>query len=116
MHHTTPEMQLWYRTGDYIEFTTQKADFNRSKALVDLDKIAVVPNPYVGAASWEPATAITGRGERLVYFIHLPNKCTIRIYTISGNLVKTLYRDAPVTDGQEPDRKSTRLNSRHLGI
>ena len=91
-----------YRTGDYIEFTTQKADFNRSKALVDLDKIAVVPNPYVGAASWEPATAITGRGERLVYFIHLPNKCTIRIYTISGNLVKTLYRDAPVTDGQEP--------------
>jgi hypothetical protein len=69
---------------------------------VDLDKIAVVPNPYVGAASWEPATAITGRGERLVYFIHLPNKCTIRIYTISGNLVKTLYRDAPVTDGQEP--------------
>jgi hypothetical protein len=91
-----------FRSGDYIEFTTQKADFNRSKAIVDLDKIAVVPNPYVGAASWEPATATTGRGERLVYFIHLPNKCTIRIYTISGNLVKTLYRDAPVTDGQEP--------------
>jgi hypothetical protein len=90
-----------FRTGDYIEFTTQKADFNRSKALGDMDKIAVVPNPYVGAASWEPATATIGRGERLVYFIHLPNKCTIRIYTISGNLVKTLYRDAPLTDGQE---------------
>jgi hypothetical protein len=91
-----------FRSADYIEFTTQKADFNRSKALTDLDKIAVVPNPYVGAASWEPATAITGRGERLLYFIHLPNKCTIRVYTISGNLVKTLIHDAPLTDGQQP--------------
>ena len=67
-----------------------------------MDKIAVVPNPYVGAASWEPATATTGRGERLVYFIHLPNKCTIKVYTISGNLVKTLIHDAPLTDGQQP--------------
>ena len=91
-----------FRTSDYVKFTTQKADFNRSKVITDLDKIAVVPNPYVGAASWEPVTATTGRGDRLVYFIHLPNKCTIRIYTISGNLVKTLYRDAPLTDGQEP--------------
>jgi hypothetical protein len=91
-----------FRSSDYVEFTTNKADFKRSNALSDMDKIAVVPNPYVGAASWETASATTGRGERLVYFIHLPNKCTIRIYTISGNLVKTLYRDAPVTDGQEP--------------
>jgi hypothetical protein len=91
-----------FRTGDYVEFITQKPDFNRSKAITDMDKIAVVPNPYVGAASWEPATATIGRGERLIYFIHLPNKCTIRIYTISGNLVQTLYHDAPVTDGQQP--------------
>jgi hypothetical protein len=91
-----------FRTGDYLEFTTQRADFNRSKALSDMDNIAVVPNPYVGAASWEPATATTGRGNRLVYFIHLPSKCTIRIYTISGNLVKTLQHDAPLTDGQLP--------------
>ena len=57
-----------FRSGDYVEFTTQKADFNRSKALKDLDKIAVVPNPYVGAASWEPASATTGRGQRLSLF------------------------------------------------
>jgi hypothetical protein len=91
-----------FRTSDYVEFTSQRADINRSNALTDLDKIAVVPNPYVGAASWEPSTSTTGRGERRVYFIHLPNKCTIRIYTVSGNLVKTLYRDTPLTDGQEP--------------
>jgi hypothetical protein len=98
IHFTTTKP---FRSGDYVEFTSQKADFNRSKAILDLDKIAVVPNPYVGAASWEPATATTGRGERVIYFIHLPNKCTIRIYTISGNLVKTLEHDAPLTDGQQ---------------
>jgi len=91
-----------YRTGDYVEFVTKRADFDRSKALGDMNKIAVVPNPYVGAASWEPATTDVGRGPRLVYFIHLPAQCHIRIYTISGNLVQTLYHDAPLTDGQEP--------------
>jgi hypothetical protein len=99
-----------FRSGDYEEFTTQKADFNRSKAILDLNKIAVVPNPYVGAASWEPASATTGRGERLVYFIHLPNKCTIRIYTLSGNLVKSLDHDAPLTDGQQPWDLTTKDN------
>ena len=72
------------------------------KALTDLIKLQSLPNPYVGAASWEPASSTTGRGQRLVYFIHLPSKCTIRIYSISGNLIKTLYHDAPLTDGQQP--------------
>ena len=64
--------------------------------------IAVVPNPYVGAASWEPFTTTAGRGERRIYFIHLPRECTIRIYTISGHLVQTLYHNSTIDDGQEP--------------
>jgi hypothetical protein len=36
-----------------------------------------------------------------VYFIHLPRKCTINIYTISGHLVQTLYHDSSIDDGQE---------------
>jgi hypothetical protein len=91
-----------FRTTDFVEFTTKRADFNKSKALLDMNNIAVVPNPYVGAATWEPASATVGRGERLIYFIHLPNKCTIRVFTISGSLVKTLEHDAPLTDGQQP--------------
>ena len=62
----------------------------------------MVPNPYVGAASWEPVTTSVGRGNRLVYFIHLPRKCTIRIYTISGHLVQTIEHDSSLDDGQEP--------------
>jgi hypothetical protein len=67
-----------------------------------MNDVAVVPNPYAGAASWEPASTEVGRGERLVYFIHLPAICTIRIYTIAGKLVQTLHHNASLANGQEP--------------
>lgn len=91
-----------FRTGEYFEFTTKAPSFDGSKAVRDLEKIAVVPNPYTGAASWEPASAQVGRGERRIYFIHLPQKCTIRIYTMSGKLVDVLEHDSNIDDGEEP--------------
>ncbi len=91
-----------FRTGEFFDFTTQPPSFNEAKAKTDLANIAVVPNPYVGAASWEPQTTAVGRGERLVYFIHLPKDCTVRIYTISGHLVQTLEHHSTLADGQEP--------------
>ena len=91
-----------FRAGEYYEFQSQAQGFDKSKALNDLNNIAVVPNPYVGAASWEPATTQVGRGDRLIYFIHLPPQCTIRIYTISGKLVKSIQHDGTVSNGQEP--------------
>jgi hypothetical protein len=54
----------------------------------------VVPNPYVGSASFEPERfAISGRGERRIEFRGLPSRCTIRIYTVRGELVQTLHHD-----------------------
>lgn len=91
-----------FRNGEYYQFTTQSAYIDKSKIITDMDDIAVVPNPYTGAASWEPATTQVGRGERRVYFIHLPASCSIRIYTISGNLVKTLEHNSNIDNGQEP--------------
>ena len=97
-----------FRTGESYSFTTAAPRFDPSQAKSDMNKIAVVPNPYVGAASWEPATTSVGRGDRLIYFIHLPQVCTIRIYTISGRLVQTLYHNSPFNDGQEPWNLSSR--------
>ncbi len=91
-----------FRTGESVEFTTTAPTISNSKAQSDLGKIAVVPNPYVGAASWEPTSTDAGRGERRIFFIHLPRTCTIRIYTISGVLVKTLEHNGQIDDGQEP--------------
>ena len=91
-----------FRSGEYFEFTTRAPGLSESAAKSDMDNIAVVPNPYVGAASWEPVTNTVGRGERRIYFIHLPQKCTVRIYTISGQLVKILEHNSSISDGQEP--------------
>ncbi len=91
-----------FRTGEFETFSTLPPTFDLTKAKADMSKISVVPNPYVGAASWEPATTDVGRGPRLIYFTHLPKDCTIRIYTISGHLVQTLEHHSTYADGQEP--------------
>ena len=91
-----------FRTGEYFAFTTNKPGVNVDSAKTQLGKIAVVPNPYVGAASWEPATTEIGRGPRLIYFIHLPRQCTIKVFTISGHLVQTITHNSTIDNGQEP--------------
>ncbi len=91
-----------FRTGEYFEFTTKASTYDAPKAKFDLNRVAVVPNPYVGADSWEPSSTSVGRGERRIFFIHLPIKCTIRIYTMSAQLVQTLYHESNVDNGQEP--------------
>ncbi|GJM43777.1 MAG: hypothetical protein DHS20C21_06190 [Gemmatimonadota bacterium] len=54
----------------------------------------VVPNPYVGSASFEAERfAVSGRGERRLEFRGLPRSATIRIYTVQGALVRTLAHD-----------------------
>jgi hypothetical protein len=57
----------------------------QDKGEIDLDQIRVVPNPYLGTARFE-----FGPSNRQVQFTNLPPECTIRIYTISGNLVRVL--------------------------
>ncbi|MCI0559432.1 MAG: hypothetical protein MN733_13130, partial [Nitrososphaera sp.] len=57
-------------------------------------------NPYLANALWEPKNPYTsGRGPRAIHFTHLPSKCTIRIFTISGELVDEIQHDNPFGDG-----------------
>lgn len=86
--------------GDYFTFSTLAANVNKTEAKTELTEISVVPNPYIASASWEKRNIYqTGRGERRIDFINLPAECTIRIYTIAGSLVKTLYKEYSPTDG-----------------
>lgn len=87
---------------DIYRFNTQRAFIDNPVARQELNRVAVVPNPYVAAAEWERKPDVrSGRGERLLYFIHLPMRCTIRIYTLSGELVQTLEHDSAIEDGAE---------------
>ncbi|RPI07128.1 MAG: hypothetical protein EHM64_00445 [Ignavibacteriae bacterium] len=88
--------------NDVFEFTMNAPDVNKEQAKIDLDKVRVVPNPYIITNVWEPRnTYSNGRGERQLHFTHLPSSCTIMIFTVNGQLVKTLTHNAPVDDGTE---------------
>ena len=88
-----------FSTGDTFEFTTRKASANQTAVKAGLDQIAVVPNPYIAAASWERRNfQQSGRGERKLFFIHLPQQATIRIFTIAGQLVDVIEHDSTVDD------------------
>jgi len=57
----------------------------QDKGEVDLSKIRVVPNPYLANAGFDG-----GPSQRRQEFVNLPPECTIRVYTISGVLVRVL--------------------------
>ncbi|WP_457566090.1 hypothetical protein [Caldithrix abyssi] len=67
-------------------------------------KVAVVPNPYLGNEDytsynppWEspPPGRVWMEQDRKVQFINLPQRCTIQIFTLSGELVKVLEHNDP---------------------
>lgn len=90
-----------FSSDDKFTFKTVAQSIDGSLASSEFSKQPyVVPNPYTGAASFEPQRfAVTGRGERKIEFRNLPANCTIRIYTLTGELVNTLHHDGNITAG-----------------
>ncbi len=89
-----------FTSRDAFRFKVKAAQHSQNRAREELNKIAVVPDPYIVSASWEkPLYFTSGRGERRVDFIHLPPKCTIRIFTLDGKLVRKLEHDDIIEDG-----------------
>ncbi len=61
-----------------------------------------MPNPYYAAVPWEKQnTFSTGRGPREIQFRKLPDDCTIRIFTINGELVKKIDHHTTIDNGSE---------------
>ena len=88
--------------ADVYSFTTTASSIDIDQAKDELDNIAVVPNPYIVAASWEPRHQYqSGRGPRKIDFINLPNVCTIKIFTLSGYLVTTIQHNDVFENGTE---------------
>jgi hypothetical protein len=96
-------MQQPFTSFDRFVYTAVSAKFDPSKAASALDKIKVVPNPYIATNDIEPTDRLPGttRGSRRLYFEHLPIDATIRIFTLSGELVKTLEHHSGLDNGRE---------------
>jgi hypothetical protein len=57
-----------------------------------LKLINVVPNPYYAFSEYE-----RNRLDTRVKITNLPERCTVKIYTVNGKLVRTYKKDSPVT-------------------
>jgi hypothetical protein len=56
----------------------------------------VFPNPYKGSAVWDGQFS----RDKLLWFANLPPTCTIKIYTLPGDLVQTIEFDASTYHGE----------------
>jgi hypothetical protein len=88
-------LQVPFGPSDAFAFRSTGARVDPAQARTDFAQNPyVVPNPYVGSASFEPAKfAESGRGDRLMEFRAIPQGGTVRIYTVHGDLVRTLQQD-----------------------
>jgi hypothetical protein len=79
-------MYSW--TMDGISTETRNAE----KLKEALDLINVVPNPYYAFSEYERT-----RLDTRVKITNLPDVCTVKIYNISGKLIRTYKKDSPIT-------------------
>jgi hypothetical protein len=100
---------------DKYSFTTTGVTYSSELAKSKLDKIRVVPNPYVAYTVLEPSDILPGqlRGERRIYFDNLPPKATIRIFTLAGELVTKIEHNSSLENGRE---YWNLLNDDNLGV
>lgn len=76
----------------------------------NLEQVRVVPNPYNAHEAWDQPNASE------LHFINLPAQSTIKIYTVAGDLVRTLKHDDPVRDFERWDLRSERHKDVASGI
>ena len=73
---------------DDIATTTGSAD----QLAEALQMINVVPNPYYAYSEYERT-----RLDTRVKITNLPERCTIKIYSVNGKLVRSFKKDSPIT-------------------
>ncbi len=62
-------------------------DANGNQAVTDdiLNNVLVIPNPYVISSIGQKSTY-----DAKIFFTRLPKECTIRVYTVNGDLIRTI--------------------------
>ena len=88
---------------DIFTFSTTASTESKQVEKENMDNIYVVPNPYVVSSNIESLDLQNprDRGPRRVYFANLPAMCTIKIYTMAGDLVRTLKHEGSIENGIE---------------
>lgn len=79
---------------DRFTFDVKSVSYDTRSTSDPLGNVYVVPNPYVITSQFEQPNSNDNllRGDRALQFRNLPKECTIRIYTVTGELVQTLHK------------------------
>ena len=80
----------------YFEFTPGAPEISTSKAAGELGQVRVVPNPYFAKSQYE-----LNQFDHIIKFTNLPRKCTIRVFNLAGDLVRTLEKTDATTSIME---------------
>lgn len=74
--------------ADKYTFTASMPELTSTEG--DLEAIKAVPNPFYLYGGYDPSP-----GSYKIQWHHLPAKCTIKIYNLAGDLVRTIDKDDP---------------------
>ncbi len=75
-------------SADSFTFSTTAATRSDAASAADaLEHVLAVPNPYFLSSAYELGN------QRIVKFTHLPVRCTLRIFTLAGERVRTIEKD-----------------------
>jgi len=91
----------------------RKTIFPGPAPVSNMDNIYVVPNPYIGQSKFDGRRERDETGDRSkrIWFVNLPERCTIRIYTLAGDLVDVIEHD-----GEHPVDVINPSKAAHTGI
>ena len=93
--------------NDSYTFTAPAVGFDNELAKQDIaDDVNVFPNPYYGANPQE-----LNKYQRFVTFSHLPERATIRIFNLAGQIVTTIEKN-----GGDQYQRWDLLNSKALPV
>jgi hypothetical protein len=85
-----------FSAHDVFHFKLNGSRIEAAQAKNELDLVKVVPNPYVVTHEAEPkllSTQSSGRGERSIRFTRIPPGSKISIFTVRGELIRTLHQE-----------------------
>jgi hypothetical protein len=90
-----PEKDLRSLESGRDEDANMQILFPGPSAKSNMKDVHVVPNPYVGQSEFDGKRENDEKGDksRRIWFVNIPEKCKIRIFTLAGDLVDTIHHN-----------------------
>ncbi len=113
-----PSRSLGPQESGRDESANMKVLFPGPKSDQSMDNIYVVPNPYKSLSDFDGKRENDTKGDksRRIWFVNLPEDCTIRIYTLAGDLVDEIEHNGSYSDDVISPSKAAQFGMTSSGI